>query len=159
MTHSTVWINGNVEFNENLADFVGDYGAIRFLESKYGKNSKEYRRYVNGNQDSEKYYQHILRGAHKLDSLYQSFKPQTSKKVKEEKKWNLIKEIVAKLDTIQVANKKSFGKRVKKELPNNAFFMSFRRYRSQQNQFEKEFKEKFNSNFPKYLAYLKKKYS
>jgi hypothetical protein len=46
----------------------------------------------------------------------------------------------------------------KDSLPNNAFFMSYIRYRAKQNQFEEEFTTKFNSDFRKYLAYLKKTY-
>jgi predicted aminopeptidase len=40
-THATVFIKNNVQFNEEFASFVGQEGALRFIEHKYGKNSKE----------------------------------------------------------------------------------------------------------------------
>ncbi|MEM1137199.1 MAG: aminopeptidase, partial [Bacteroidota bacterium] len=42
--------------------------------------------------------------------------------------------------------------------PNNAFFMAFLRYNGNQNQFREEFEREFNSDFKKYLAYLKETY-
>lgn len=36
MTHATLYIKGNGEFNEGLANFVGKVGAVHFLESRYG---------------------------------------------------------------------------------------------------------------------------
>ena len=40
-THATVFIKNNVQFNEEFASFVGQEGALRFIEHKYGTNSKE----------------------------------------------------------------------------------------------------------------------
>ncbi len=39
LTHGTLYIKGDVEFNENLATFIGEQGAIQYLEAKYGKSS------------------------------------------------------------------------------------------------------------------------
>lgn len=160
LTHSTIWLNGDVDYNENLADFVGDNGAILFLISKYGKNSKQYLEYQNGKTDSEKLFKHILSGAGKLDSLYQSFKPIYTKAQKDTLKYQMIRRIVQTADTVDLKSEKRIRSKKKYQTwqPNNAFFMSYRRYRSKQNEFEKEFKEKFNSNFKQYLAYLKEKY-
>ncbi|MBW2029169.1 MAG: aminopeptidase [Deltaproteobacteria bacterium] len=36
MTHATLYVKGNGEFNEGLANFVGKVGAIRFFESRCG---------------------------------------------------------------------------------------------------------------------------
>ncbi|MCU0445959.1 MAG: aminopeptidase [Microscillaceae bacterium] len=158
MTHSTIWINGNVEYNENLADFVGDYGAKLFLAAHFGKNSKQYSDFINSEPNSLRFYAHFLRGAEKLDSLYKNFGPKDSKNDKDRQKTALIRKIIEKLDTLALPNRKGYIKRFQKKLPNNAYFMNFRRYRSRQNQFEQEFKTKFNSNFKQYLTYLKEKY-
>ena len=158
MTHATIWIRGNVEYNENLADFVGDRGAMEFLASKYGKDSPQYKNHKGGDKDTEKFYDHILRGAEKLDSLYQTFNDQMPKKEKDTKKYTLIREIGKTTDTIFFVNKERYKNLFNKRLPNNAYFMAFRRYRAQQNVFEEEFKDKFKSNFKVYLEYLKEKY-
>ena len=47
LTHGTLFIKGGIEYNENLANFVGDEGATRFLEHKYGRDSPELDRYLN----------------------------------------------------------------------------------------------------------------
>ncbi len=157
MTHATIWISGQVEYNENLADFVGDHGALLFLENKYGKNSDPYRAYTHRDVDGNKFYEHILQGANKLDSLYSGFKNENHSQ-KQQLKEELIQNIVDDLDTVSFENPDYYQNLFKDKLPNNAYFMSFRRYRGKQNEFEKEFEEKFDANFKAYLAYLKEKY-
>lgn len=158
LTHSTVWITGDVAYNENLADFIGDRGAQMFLNYKYGKNASQYQAYEYGKLDFEKFYEHILRGAESLDSLYNTFQAQDSDSLKEQRKVTQIKKIVHELDTIQFFDKELYQGLFKKRLPNNAYFMSYRRYRGKQSEFEKEFNELFPENLPAYIAYLKEKY-
>jgi predicted aminopeptidase len=42
LVHSTVFINGQISFNEELAEFIGSEGARLFIETRYGINSQEY---------------------------------------------------------------------------------------------------------------------
>ena len=46
LTHGTLFIKDNLDYNENLADFVGEYGALRFVAGKYGRTSTQYRDYL-----------------------------------------------------------------------------------------------------------------
>jgi predicted aminopeptidase len=39
MTHGTVFVPGRASFNEGLATFVGDRGALGFLEERFGQGS------------------------------------------------------------------------------------------------------------------------
>ncbi len=158
LTHGTLFIKNNVEFNENLADFVGDYGATRFLLYKYGKNSLQFKDYENSKTDYKLFSEHILSGTKKLDSLYKNMKPGQSVKEKDTLKYRLIKKIITSIDTVSFANNKWKKRAHIKKLPNNAYFIDYIRYRSQQNIFNKEFKERFNSNFKLYFAFLKQKY-
>jgi predicted aminopeptidase len=164
LTHSTLFVKNNLEFNENLADFVGDYGAIRFLKSKYGKNSKELERYQFSKKYNDAYSQHLLRGAKKLDSLYKDFDKNMTIQEKVRQKTEMISAIINKSDTLlagefqkQLINRK---KRILKNnnLPNNAYFIGYLTYQSKQNQFKDEFVNSFKSNFYNYLKYLKDKY-
>jgi len=41
MTHATVYLKGQTDFNEQLATFVGNRGAVDFMTEKYGPRSKE----------------------------------------------------------------------------------------------------------------------
>ena len=79
---------------------------------------------------------------------------------KDSLKKNMIIRILNDSDTLlggKVTLKKD-DKVWEKDLPNNAFFISYQTYRSKQNQFRQEFETKFRRDFKKYLAYLKEKY-
>ncbi len=164
LTHGTLFVKNNLEFNENLADFVGDYGAIRFLTSKYGKNSKELERYQFSKKYNDAYSQHLLRGAKKLDSLYKNFDKQMTIQEKKRQKIEMINSIINKSDTLLAGE---FQKRLisrKKwtlndnNLPNNAYFIGYLTYQGKQNQFKDEFVKEYKGNFNNYLTYLKNKY-
>ncbi len=157
LTHGTLYVKNNVEYNENLASFVGDQGATQFLSHRYGRGSREYRQYEENKIFREKYSAHVLRGHDQLDSLYQTFSARLSKARKDTLKYGLIRRIIQSADTITV-NGKSRGFTWDEPLPNNTYFLGYVRYRAKQNQFEDEFKSKFNSDFEKYLAYLKRTY-
>jgi predicted aminopeptidase len=164
LTHGTLFVKNSLEFNENLADFVGDYGAIRFLENKYGKNSKELKSYQFSQKYNDAYSQHLLRGTKKLDSLYKNFDKNMTNQEKVRKKTEMISTIINKSDTLLAGE---FQKRLinrKKwvlndnNLPNNAYFIGYLTYQSKQNQFKDEFAKNFKGNFYNYLTYLKDKY-
>ena len=164
LTHGTLFVKSNLEYNENLADFVGEYGALRFLAQKYGKASVPYRDYLATKAFYERYDGHILRGTRTLDSLYRAFKPGTSVAVKDSLKWQTITQIVTSSDTITDERSENKVRSVKKRhwnklnLPNNAYFMGYLTYRNQQNRFRQEFENRFNGNFRQYLTYLKQTY-
>ncbi|WP_128544845.1 aminopeptidase [Larkinella soli] len=165
LTHGTLFVKDNLEYNENLADFVGEYGALRFLTQKYGAQSPTTLAYLENKVYGERYDEHILRGTRKLDSLYAAYNPATPTGVRESKKWTLIRQIVETVDTVDVpSNRPTVGpvtkrrRSIRRELPNNAYFVGYKTYRQQQNSFRREFEEKFNGNFNQYLTYLKKTY-
>lgn len=43
LLHATVFVRGQVQFNEQLAAFTGDTGAALYVESRFGPDSAEYR--------------------------------------------------------------------------------------------------------------------
>lgn len=159
LTHGTLFVKNNLEFNENLADFIGDYGAIRFLSYKYGKDSDALKRYEFSKKYSDAYSNHLLSGAKKLDSLYKGFNNSLSVELKAKLKSDLIGEIMTSADTLMKGELKSVRRKPRPIADiNNAFFIGYMTYHSKQNQFEEEFGVKFNKDFKKYLSYLKNKY-
>lgn len=164
LTHGTLFVKNSLEYNENLADFVGEYGALQFLARKYGKKSTPYRDYLAAKAFYDKYDQHVLQGARMLDSLYKAFKPTTAVAIKDSLKWQTIRQIVVSADTIRDERSQAATRSVKKRqwnklnLPNNAYFISYLTYRNQQNRFRQEFETRFGSNFTQYLMYLKQTY-
>ncbi len=157
LTHSTVFIWGETSLNENMASFVGDEGTKQFLRAYFGENSPEYQDYTYHDGDAEKFTQYMLSSAKALDSLYTSLSTEISAAQKTAKKNELIELICQNLDTISFSNLR-YKSIFKKAKPNNAYFMGFLRYREHQNEFRKEFEERFNGNLRAYISYLKEKY-
>ncbi len=159
LTHSTVWVTGDVEYNENFADFVGDLGAKLFLKKAFGENSKQYNNYVNNLQDSEKFYQYMLKSANELENVYKSFRKEQADSTKKRLKNEKISQILDGFAKAGFANAEKIVKRMRKRktLPNNAFFMNFRRYRAKQGNFQQEFEQKGKGDLKKYILYVKTK--
>jgi predicted aminopeptidase len=160
MTHGTIFVKGDHELSENLANFIGDYGALRFLKFKNGLNSKQVKTYEERDVFYQKRVKHLNRGAAKLDSLYKTFNGKQSSNEKDTLKYHLIEKIVRSRDTLFKGlpnlTKPKFDKN---KLPNNAFFVGFLTYNSKQNEFETLFDKKFKRNFPAFLSYMKNKYN
>lgn len=157
MTHATLFIKNQHEFNENLANFIGDYGAVRFLAQRFGIDSPQYRSYQEGKVFRERYIQHFNHGKELLDRLYESFSDTLPKAQKDQLKQTLIGEILQQSDSLY-QNLSHVKKRTWPKDVNNAFFVGFSTYNSRRNEFEVDFREKFNSDFKRYLQHLKSKY-
>lgn len=158
MSHSTIFVKDSIDFNENLATFIGDRGAEKFLAYKYGVDSKEYKQYFTDDEDYLKFADHMLRGSEALDSLYGTMtedQPVDEKKTLKEK---MIREIVESLDTLTLTDNTNPSARYTKVLPNNAYFMNFRRYQSKQDAFWEEYRSKFNEDLKAYIAFLSEKH-
>lgn len=151
MTHGTLFVKDDLSFNENLASFVGDKGALAFLQAKYGADA-EILKEVEAQKGREKVFvTKMVAGAKSLDSLYQTFQPSFTSKQKEEKKCQLIESIVESI----------YG-RVLSELElarfNNAYFVGFLTYREKQDTFETQFQSEFNGDIKAFLKHLKSEY-
>ena len=160
LTHSTLYVADDADFNENLATFVGNNGAISFMKFKFGNDSKELNNYIGHLHDINSYASHILRGAGQLDSLFTSFEENEPKEKKDKEKHQLILEIIQTADTIDFYNRNSFKQLLDTNFhPNNTFFITYMMYHKEQNVFDTEFINDFHADFRKYLSYLKEKYS
>lgn len=159
LTHGTLYVKNDVTFNENLANFIGDKGAEQFLIYKYGKESKEYKKYEEGKADESCYKKYMLKSVDRLDSLYSALSAKDSEEIKKVKKTRLISEIVVGVYRLPLFKKKNyFNYSLHAFAEGNAFFMSFSRYDSKYEVFEKEYEGQFHSNLQAYLQAMKQKY-
>ena len=158
LTHATLYVPDDIQFNENLATFIGEKGAVLYLQRKYGTGSRQLKEYVNSESDYLKFAQHINRGFEYLNEHYKSkdFQKKNSS-IKTRIKSQAIQEIIENLDTISFRSNR-YGKIFEKKIPNNAYFMSYRRYRGSLNQFELELQNKFEGDIKGYLKFLSEKY-
>jgi len=70
--HATVFVKGQVSFNEELAEFVGSEGARLYMESRYGADSAEYRAMLDQEADNKTFVAFIQALIAELDALYAS---------------------------------------------------------------------------------------
>ncbi|MGK7395247.1 MAG: aminopeptidase [Candidatus Cyclobacteriaceae bacterium M3_2C_046] len=159
LTHGTLYVKDSVNFNENLATFVGQKGAEKYLIHKYGSGSPQHRSYLERRSDRDTFSSYVLTGAEKLDSLYKTFTPAMENKKKMDLKSEMIQKIIQNLDTVSFHQQEKYQDYFEGFQPNNAFFMSFIRYRSKLDQIEALYRQKFNSNLSRFLDYLKSEYT
>lgn len=160
LTHGTIFVRGDIELNENLATFVGDWGAVRFLNYKFGPDSPQLKKYEIQKKYRESWSQHMLRGAQQLDSLYATFNDITDTETKQASKKEMLDSILSSADTL-LENRYPLESEAKARgiASSNAYFISYKTYRARQNHFLEEFTNSFDSDFPRYLSYLKKRYA
>jgi predicted aminopeptidase len=158
MVHATIFIKDSIDFNENLASFIGDRGAENFLQFKYGKSSVEYETYIQEDKDFVKYIDHMIRGTKVLDSLYTSMKESQSVEEKKKLKQTCIERIVFSMDTLSLALNEKPSDRFKARLPNNTYFMNITRYQAKQDIFWDEYKKVFHADLKKYVHHLSEKH-
>lgn len=154
LVHATVFVKDSVDFNENLASFIGDRGAEIFLKKYYpDTHLVDYQNELN---DEQLFIDHVLRGADQLDSLYESFADDPLDDKTAMKK-ELIGDIVNTMDTLSLSDKVFLSRIQGREL-NNTYFMSFLRYRSKQMSLDGLFKEMFNEDLTDFIQYMKEKH-
>ena len=156
LTHATIYLKSNVDFNENLASVCGEQGAIRFLQSTYGIDSEELKDYIFRKEDYDKFSRQMLIGTSMLDSLYSSMKD-NSVILKLAAKKNLIQKIALSLDTVSFNSAKRYQSVFRNGLPNNTYFLGFVRYDAQKEQMKHELMSKFQGNIKSYIDYLREK--
>jgi len=160
LTHGTLFVKDSVDFNENLASFVGYKGAIGFLAARYGENSPELQQYLRQRADDDVREEFMLRCSGRLDSLFAAQeKKQLANDVRLREKYAMYALFVREARALPLADT-LFAERLERRLRRggNAILMSFVRYGGKQDDFEKEFNEKFNGDLRKYVAWLREKW-
>ncbi|MFQ5851653.1 MAG: aminopeptidase [Candidatus Binatia bacterium] len=77
--HSTFFVSGAMDFNESLANFVGNRATIIFFQDRYGEGSAEYLRAVEAWEEDLEFSAFIRRVARSLQDLYRTDLPKQEK--------------------------------------------------------------------------------
>jgi predicted aminopeptidase len=123
MTHTTVYFKGQTDFNEEMATFVGNQGAIDFLIDKYGKGSKEVVEAIHNQEDDLLFSRWIDQACQRLSNFYSKEIPRDEKLRGREEIFSSLKEEFRRI-SFKTDCYKSFEK---KDL-NNAVLLAYRRY-------------------------------
>jgi predicted aminopeptidase len=160
LTHGTVFIPDSAEYNENLATFVGVTGAAWYLTSVYGKNSEEYRAYIDSGTDADLRTDFMLGCAHYADSVYSALPVSADESARIKLRINLFDTIVARAERVPFKSDSTYAVRLRKILnrSGNTILMNYVRYSGKQTTFELEFL-KSGKNLRIYLGELLKKFS
>lgn len=157
LTHATVYVKNNVEYNENLATFIGEQGAMRFMNSCFANDLQKIIEYDNALHDGRLYSEAIVQSAKELDSLYKTFNSKIDSSVKKLLKEKMIDKIISGLKNIPLKNPDRYLKKFDPDksgrfVPNNTYFMSYLRYHNMQPLFEYRLKYYFNGDLKKFIS-------
>ena len=158
LTHGTIFIKDSLEFNENLASFIGNEGARLFLSENYGDSSIELALFNTRIRDQKIFTTYVLEGASRLDSLYKSFNEDMSFEAKLELKIRIINEFMAETQELPLSSLK-YKDYFNDFTPDNTFFMSYLRYRGGQSVFEEALLIEHHGNLAEYINALKAQFA
>jgi predicted aminopeptidase len=123
MAHTSIYFKGQTDFNEQLATFAGNQGAIGFLIEKYGKESKEVVEAIRNQEDDLLFSRWIDQACQQLSNFY-------SKEISRDEKIKGRKEIFCSLkgEFRKISFKTDGYKNFEKLDINNAVLLAYRRY-------------------------------
>jgi len=152
LVHATVFIKGHVNFNEELAQFIGSEGALLFMEKKYGVDSDEYQEMFKQEKNGNNYVAFIQELIAELETLYSGDLSRDEILLKKE-------EIIlnAKLRFNEEYNKLFSNENYRGflQIPiNNAYLELFRLYHTEDNFLEDLYK-RTGRNLPAFIAAAK----
>lgn len=84
-THTTLFLKGQDQFNEELATYVGDQGALEFLRSIYGAHSAEYEKGTVEQSDNTLFVEFIAQLRSALSAVYDEPIPRAEKRAEKAK--------------------------------------------------------------------------
>jgi predicted aminopeptidase len=150
--HATVFLKGQVQFNEELAEFVGSEGGRLYTESRFGIDSEEYQAMMIAREDNRRYVSFIQELIAELHALYRG---DADRDEKLQKKEMIIKAARDRFDAEYENRFNSENYRGFSTLPlNNAYLELYRLYYTEDN-FYADLYEKSGKNLSTFIAAAK----
>jgi predicted aminopeptidase len=149
LLHATVYLKGQSQFNEELAEFVGTEGAQLYIEKKYGGESPEYQAASDSEADSRAYAAYLRGLIAELEELYRSAASREEKLARKAEIISLSQERFRReYDTLfRGGDYQGFA-----ELPvNNAYLELYRLY-YEGNSFYRDLYERSGRDLRRYIA-------
>jgi predicted aminopeptidase len=133
MVHPTVYFKGETDFNEQMATFIGNRGAIEFLVEKYGPESKEVVEAIRNQEDDLLFSEWIDQACQRLSTYYAR---EISKDEKLRGRKEIFQSIKEEFREIKDQFKTDCYKDFEKLELNNAVLLAYRRYFHRLKKFE-----------------------
>ena len=154
LTHTTLFIKDNIDFNERLAVFVANKGTELFYAQKEGSDSATLKLIKDENADDQKFSEFITAELDQLKLWYEKFdnrknlSPEDKEKIRQER-FELLREHFTK-NLKDKLKTKSYSKFAVGEM-NNAMLGTYQTYMKNLDDFEKVF-QKTGSSIPAFLT-------
>lgn len=141
LTHGTLFVKDSVDYNENLAQFVGVEGAKWFLRVKYGTDSQELQAYLTAMKEDEQKTAFMLEQAKFLGSVYVSLDAALAENEKAKIKQRAMLQIWQRAAQFDLQSDPSFAERLLGRMPKagNTMFLQYTRYEGKRDDFSVEF--------------------
>jgi predicted aminopeptidase len=150
--HATVYIQGNSQFNEELAEFVGTEGSRLYMALAFGADSEEYAAMTDREADEAAYLAFIKSLIAELETLYTG---QDSREEKLRKKESVIKAAQKRFEENYTELFRSENYRGFSSLPvNNAYLGLFRLYHAKDD-YLKDIYSRSGGDLKKFIAAAK----
>jgi predicted aminopeptidase len=150
MAHATVYFKGRTDFNEQLATFIGNRGAIDFLTERYGPESKEVREAVDHQEDDLLFSGWTDQACQQLSDYYGK---EISKEEKLKGREALFRSIQENFRKMKGQFKTEEYQNVDRMELNNAVLLAYRRYFYRLEKFEALY-EYFGRDLKKVIAFF-----
>jgi predicted aminopeptidase len=151
MAHATVYFKGETDFNEQLATFIGNRGAIDFLIEKFGKGSKEVAEAIHIQEDDLLFSRWIDQGCQRLSTYYEKEIPRDEKLRGRQEIFQSIRE---EFKEIKAQLKTDCYRDFDKMSLNNAVLLAYRTYIHRLERFEALY-ESFGKDLRKVVEFFK----
>ena len=125
MTHATLYVRGKTDFNEQVATFIGNRGAIEYLTQKYGRNSREVTDAIDIQQDDLIFSRWVDQSCRRLSEFYSS---EISREEKLQGREVLFQSIKEEFNEIKAGLRTEAYKGFDRIELNNAVFLAYHRY-------------------------------
>jgi predicted aminopeptidase len=151
MTHATIYVKGNTDFNEQVATFVGNRGAIAFLTERDGPMSKEVLEAIHFQEDDLIFSEWVAQACGRLSHLY-------NREISRQEKISEREEIFRRLREDFRDVKSQFKTKTYEDFDkiklNNAVLLAHRRYIRRLDKFEALY-EGLGKDLKKVIAFFK----
>ena len=151
MAHATIYFKDRTDFNEQLATFVGNQGAIDFLTERYGPESKQVREAIARREDDLLFSGWTDQACQQLSAYYGSEIPK-EEKLKGRK--TLFRSIEENFERMKGQFKTEEYRNMDKMGLNNAVLLAYRRYFYRLEKFEVLY-EYFGKDLKRVVKFLK----
>jgi predicted aminopeptidase len=153
LVHATVFIKGQVTFNEELAEFIGSEGARLYMQTRYGADSDEYGKMLETEEDSRKFVSFIQQLIAELDAVYSDANLNREEKLAQKER--VIKEAQQRFETEYDNNFSNDSYRGFSRISiNNAYLELYRIYYTEDN-FYADLYERSGRDLPAFIAAAK----